>query len=356
MATVTVGGGHTVNISDVGQAALLQSVIDRVMSYKGPDASATLNPVTGKYVGTKGDFNILYNSTDAAITTGGYMTELVDDVSGNKTITGGDTKIIIAKQGNDLISTSINGTIYAGLGVDTINLNGGKSDLVILGNEADTVNVNAASITALEVKGDGTINNNTGGTLNLKIDSDSKVTLNGGAYHLKVLGNDTISLGAGVAATGNALSSATIYGGSGTLVFTGGGGNDKVVAGSGATTLFGGSGKEYFSAGDMKASVSMSGGMGSSDTFVGGNGSDTLNAGMASTVNFDFASSAAGGDHTIYGFTHGADTLHFMGYNLTNDQIFADATVVNGNTVITLGDNTKITLVGFNDLKHSDIK
>jgi Ca2+-binding RTX toxin-like protein len=356
MSTVTVGGGHTVRVIDAGQANLLQSIIDRVMSYKYPDAYASLNPVTGKYVGEKGYFNMVYNIPDMVVNAGANATEIVDDLKGDRVLNGGQTKLIIAKYGDDTISTKINGTVYAGRGADSINLNGGTSDFVILGNKADTVNVNAASITELNVDGQGLINNLTGGDLTLKLYPDSHVTLAGGMFKIQAKGNDTITFGPGASGSTHSLASATIYGGAGTLKFTGNGGDDKVVAGSGATTLFGGSGKEFFSAGNEGASVSMHGGAGGADTFVGGTGSDTLNAGSAATVDFDFAASAAGGSHVVYGFTHGSDTLHFSGYSLTNNQIFADAAVVGGNTVLTLGDGTTITLVGFTDLKHSDIK
>jgi Ca2+-binding RTX toxin-like protein len=354
MATVTVGGGQSVQISDPSVAASLAGMINSQVTR--PQFSGGSDTVASGQKGLPNHFNLAYSasSTGTTLAAGVQVQEIVDNGTGNDTLEGGNqTSIIIGNNANDTIDVAHDGTVYTGSGNNTVTFEkGNSSDYLFLGSGNNTVN--SLSTTHLTV--DGGVNGGKG-TLNLDghdtIDLSGKLnlTITGGTDStIQASGNDTITLGTGsftIAETG----SATVLGGSGALKFTGGGGTDSVVAGSGFATLVGGSGVEYFSAGNQGANVVMQAGTGS-DTFVGGTGSDSMTGTGASSNLYEFSTTAAGGMHDIYNFTSGRDHLHLAGYD--SAAALSSAQVANGNTTITLSDHTKIVLVGFTHLTGSD--
>jgi Ca2+-binding RTX toxin-like protein len=288
----------------------------------------------------------LTGSTRADIRTDGHNTILFgaarnsrSNPTVNATIGGGGNDTIIATSKVNLTTTGEPGNIdFTGIGNDSLTLNGGGN----LGNEV-TVDSEKARITLR------------GGASNLDVtEKSAKITEdpNAGGTNITAQGNDTINLG-----TGNDTitdkGGATLFGGGGSFSFTGGaGGRDQVVVGSGNATLSGGGGVNVFHAGS--GSTSMTGGAGSKDTFVGGSGFDTMDAQGAKSAVFQFSASNHGGTHTIDHFQSGPDKLQLSGYDTAT--VLANAQVIGGNTVLSLGDGTTITLQGFTHLTASDFK
>ena len=108
------------------------------------------------------------------------------------------------------------------------------------------------------------------------------------------------------------------------MTFIGSSGNDVITAGAGASTITGGSGTLSFTAG-----------AGSAATITTGAGKEA----------FDLINGQAGGSLTINGFQAGADLIHLQGYAGTGVQ--SQQTLASGATLITLTDNTRITLAGY---------
>ncbi|MGI4801057.1 MAG: hypothetical protein ACRYG8_44940, partial [Janthinobacterium lividum] len=86
------------------------------------------------------------------------------------------------------------------------------------------------------------------------------------------------------------------------------------------------------------------------DTFVGGAGSDTVQAGTgnaqvyvgggAELIEFT-AGTISGGSDVISGFRVGTDHLELTGYSAS-----PTLTTASGNSILSLSDGTKVTLVG----------
>ncbi len=90
------------------------------------------------------------------------------------------------------------------------------------------------------------------------------------------------------------------------------------------------------------------------DTIFSGKGTATMSGGGGADI-FAFASSIGkGGTSTVSDFSLAAgDRISIQGFGLTASQVVANSTVVNGNTVINLGDSTTITLTGVTNLSTS---
>lgn len=222
----------------------------------------------------------------------------------------------------------------------TFTVRGGNSTVTVSGRSADIVKTGGAQL-------DVTLQSSQPGSYSLKGDMTVHQTAEG-QYRLELDGNDTVWLGGGNDTIASARS-ATVHGGTGALNFSGGGGADSVLAGSGKATILGGAGFDTIIGGNglMRAD----GGMGA-DLLVGGSQRDTLTGGAGRDV-FRFAATAAGGQHMITDFVHGADRIDLSGGGYTMADI-AQTSVHAGSTVIRLQDGTQITLKNFTHLQSSD--
>ena len=138
------------------------------------------------------------------------------------------------------------------------------------------------------------------------------------------LGNDTVNVGAGAVTIKANGPSANVVGGSGAMTFVASSGNDIILAGTGNSTVTGGSGSLAFTAGKN-----------SNATITTGTGKET----------FDVINGQAGGTLTINGFQAGTDLIHLQGYSGTGIQ--SQQSISGGSTLITLADNTRISLAGY---------
>ncbi len=142
----------------------------------------------------------------------------------------------------------------------------------------------------------------------------------------------------------------TFFGGTGADLIVAGAGHDLVVAGSGAETINAGTGQTAIFAGT------------GSDLIVGGNGADYVQVGAGSATAFTGAGAdlfaavngGAGGTELISGFRVGTDQIALRGYAGSGTMAgIASSQVTGGSTVLTLADNTRITLQGVTNLGAS---
>jgi hypothetical protein len=180
----------------------------------------------------------------------------------------------------------------------------------------------------------------------------------------------TTILGAQSGTTTFALSGAnsSVTGGSGSIVGTASGANTTLIGGTGTANAFTLSGSNSLAvagqspgvthvtldetsggseittnplgnSGTLIATLSASG----ADSVIGGGGVSTITGGGGADV-FGFVKGHAGGTETILNFTS-SDTFAFGGYGYSLSNLPTEV-VTGGNDVITLSDNTVITLVG----------
>jgi hypothetical protein len=351
MSAVTVGGGVTVNITDPAIATAVGNAIQRQVgatnqggTARYPTGSDSVAP-GGKGHTTTYDVVVVTGSTDQNVTALTSDESIVDEGTGNDTLTGGlQTQIIIGNNANDSITAVRGGSVYVGSGNNTVDLTNGTgapiADGLYLGTGTNTVNVGAGVDTVNVFGGDGTLNLTDQSVVNLKLASD--VTVNGGAGISTVSGsgNDTITVGSSPLYIVD-KGSASVDGGGATggFTFKGTTGDDSVVAGSGATTLYGGSGKEFFQGGSGDLTFHAGAG---DNTVVAGSGNESLYGGTkAASDVYDF-NGAGNGNVSIYGFTSGRDSIE-----LTNGVSTVTSADAKGGWQITLSDGTHVTLVGF---------
>ncbi len=140
----------------------------------------------------------------------------------------------------------------------------------------------------------------------------------------------------------------------GLLAITNGGAADVLQAGSGNETLLGGlsTGANTFIAGS------------GNDSIVGGLGNDTIQAGTGTDVEygslgrnvFSFVNGQAGGTVTIgdFGLSSG-NKIDLQGYgDAAVAQAVSSQVSAHGSTMLTLSDNTSITLIGVHHVSASN--
>ncbi|PWC78130.1 hypothetical protein TSH64_28155 [Azospirillum sp. TSH64] len=274
------------------------------------------------------------------------------------TVTGSAaTNQIIA--GNDVTGTTINtttgtGTVIAGNASTQVGLVGdqngnGGSYVVYGGPQNDTV---------LASSGSNTI---TGGA------GSNVFGLAGGNNAVYAAGNDTVFATGGTNLIGGGTGNSTIVASSGTNTIFGGNGTSNIFAQGGQSTVFAGSGVNQVFGIDNNALYAVGGSSSTNTaTIVGGNANDTLFGGTGKSVMFGgggenlFAfSTVFGGGQTVIGDFNASganNKILIQGYSgVTSASLLSNATVTGGNTVITLTDNTTITVAGVTNLSQNSI-
>lgn len=354
--------------------------------------------VTSQYLnfigGTNAGIHFLSDNQDGTFLSGAGN-NLFDGGNGNWKISTGD--------GNDTINSGNgNNTIAAGAGNNVINLGSGWNyvhsdgqDTITASGGSQNVTLNGASSTVNLGDHSLVVDNST--NQNITVGSNSTViggsqdyiTLNGSSGTVSGGENSTISAGQGnfvvaqtkdatiniggnlsfLNGTGNSTITAgqtTIYGSSGLdLHLNSTSGESLFVATVGNQTLDGASsifGLHAFGANDGTTTQTFIGGS-ASDTLVAGTGNATLTGGSGAANVFGFRNGVAGSDYTITDFGSAAGNsvllVHYdegylkngQGYTKENFQKVLDAAEHNnGNTTITLSDNSRITFVGVDKL------
>lgn len=156
-------------------------------------------------------------------------------------------------------------------------------------------------------------------------------------------GNSWIGGGSGSIFGNSSGANSTLIGGQATSFFNVTGASNTVIGGAAGNTfvnLSKATGPEsiFTNPGTSQGNMYIAMGSGA-ESFTGGGGNSTVIGGTGNDV-FGFINGHAGGSETIYNF-NSSDNLAFYGYTAPPTE-----QVVNGNDVMTLSDNTKITFVG----------
>jgi Ca2+-binding RTX toxin-like protein len=218
---------------------------------------------------------------------------------------------------------------------------------VLIGNAGNDT-IDAAGGSGTVIAGGGHNKISTGGTGARVAELD--IVTGAGTDNINLTsGKNWVHVGGG--AKINSTTDATVFGGTGSLIFNDmGTGNDSVVAGSGHSTLRAGTGDATFVGGAHTQMFSSTG----NDTFIGGRGEDAMrDMGQGHTV-FQFDSAFGGGHHLVFGFSSTRDSIHLNGYS-TNTFLNA-VTVHGGSSFVRLQDGTTVEFVGVTHLTKSDFK
>ena len=136
----------------------------------------------------------------------------------------------------------------------------------------------------------------------------------------------------------------SIIGGSGSVAVTAQGANMIVVGGAGASSIAAGNGACEVFAGPGATTLQLGAGPA---TVIAGGGSASITEGNGAVL-YDIVKGSAGGTDSIDGIRPGIDRLALFGY----DGGVASFTTAGGNSVLSLDDGTRITLLGLTDPSH----
>ena len=308
----------------------------------------------GTLVAGSGSAGAALNVSYTNITPSGNMLDQIAILGGNNQIQtatfGTGSYNVQTGSGNDSVSMLLgNSTINAGTGNNTINVGSGSNLVFSEGFDTITGAVSGGGSDTVDI-GSGQTSINPA-TSNFLINDNSPNSL------LVTLGSATTTVvfgGEGVGVLNGPNSSATITGAGTVVANPTSTGDDYTVSGTananivaGAQNEFvngaGSSGNEVFRAGSGNDTLVAGSGAAILSGAIGPNASATLVSGGTLSTTFAFVDGKfSGGSDTIYGFKS-SDVLSLQGYG-TNPQ--GTPKSVGGSTVITLPDNTTITIVG----------
>ena len=253
---------------------------------------------------------------------------------------------------NPVQLTFINGagrsTVIGGNGDDAGGglVLGGTGSVTVFGGRNDVTGGSAGHNLMVSTVGDpslvGPFGSVTGSTFIGGGVGDLLVGNSGGDLLVAGAGNETLTSAGETRGSYGIGTGAMIYGGTGADVLVAGGLSDTEVAGSGAATMFGGAGLTLLDAGSG-ADVIVTG---TGGAFVqGGSGQATIQAGLGANT-LVFLNGQGGGTDVVDGFKVGTDRLSLRGFGGGVQAGVTGSQAVGGSTVLTLADNTRITLTG----------
>ncbi len=329
-AVVTLGPGDQVYKATAGQTVVAGSGNDTIIASAG---TVTVTGSSGKltFFGGAGASSVFGGTGSSLIfggsggghftggTAGGNVLVSQGAAGGNTTLTGGGAgdQLFGSAKGNDVL--------IAGAGRESV-LGGGGPTTIEGGSAADVIFAGAG---ATQVDGGiGAGDTIVGGAGTLSVAANGGDAIFGGSGHLAV--------------TGSGSGADSIVGGSGGLAVSGTGGNMLVVAGTGASSISTGTGASLIFEGSGSSTVA--GGAGSMNVVLG-HGKASVTDGAGPTA-FEVIKGAASGTDMLSGFKVGTDAINLFGYSAADTHI----SVGGGNTLISLVDGTRITVVGVTDL------
>ena len=303
--------------------------------------------------------------------------DTVREAQGASTTTDSSNSVItLLKERNTLMLTG-NDTVDASGGDATISaaanaasIQGGTGTLAFYGGSvSSTVSGGAGSATVLGGDGGGVFQGGTAGR-NVLVAGGGNTTLVGAVgddvMYGSASGHDQMFAGSGPETFVAGGGASTLVGGSGGDVMFGGAGastiyggtagGDTVVAGSGSTLFVGGAGQStlFGGAGDdtvWTGAGSMTVVLGAAQDQVNfGTGSSTTFAGQGTDL-FTAVAGSGGGNDVISGVKVGTDSIALFGYD-TSAVLTQNG---GGNTVLSLSDGTRITLLGVQHLSSGSI-
>lgn len=325
--------------------------------------------------------------------------DLTSAPNGSFIINASAADLIIDASGDpNLLSTGIGATTYfggAGGGNVAAVVGAGNQYFQALGSGGGdyAVAYSSGANTVWASSGNDQIQPGSGNNLvglgsgnNVLVDSGSDTVFSGGGHATVFAGTSDLLFGPDAGGSllfvgGGAGSRSTLVGGAGSATLFGTGGANLIFAGTGSLLLAeAAGGSDTIVAGAGAASVAAFGSAGANivlfsgtdhNLLIGGFGNETLNAGGSSGSNAIFAGSgaesliggsgvnvfafaagglSAGGDDTIGNWTD-KDTLALFGYAASG----FTQTTIGGNAVITLSDNTRITIAGVSSIPNAHV-
>ena len=295
---ITSGGSDAIVINHDASLLIFES---NSTTASAGDYGYLVNSTTLQFINGAGRSTVIGSNSDAA------GSGVIDGGTGSVTVFGGRNQVVGGSAGNNLLVSTVGDPSVAGVFVASrigeMLMGGGSGDLLV---------------------------------------GDS-----GGDQLIAGAGNETLSSSGETEGSYGFGTGALIFGAGGADVLAGGALNDTIVAGSGASTIYGGSGSNILDAGSG-ADVIVTGGRG--DYVQGGSGASTIYAGLGSNT-LVFLAGQGGGTDLVNGFKVGTDRLALRGFGGGGAQAgVANTQVVGGSTVLTLADNTRITLAGVGSL------
>ena len=335
------GNGNNLVFFGAGQSTVNTSGADTLVSGSGTGfvtANGGQSLVFGNFTSSAGALNAFLGGARATISAANSATSVTTHGANglvygsfgamtgglSETDTGLATTVYAGNFGATMTLDGSNALAYGDFtntpGVLRV-LDGGSGDTISAANSA--MNATLSGSQALLFGGYGSI----AGALNV-VDTGHADTI--------AVGNSNANITAG---GGSVL---LAFGGTAAFHFVGGSGTATVVAGSGASTISGGSGGSELIGGSGSAVIS--GGSGN-DILLPGSGQETLSGGGGSDI-FSFIASLTHGSSDGIADFGASDTVYLTGYG-ANDAATAlnGASSANGNTTLTLADNTRITFV-----------
>ncbi len=307
--TVTAAAGQVTVVGSAGSLAFLGG--SGASSVTGGAGSSTIfgGSGGGYFDGGRGGFNVLVSQgasgANTSLTGGGAGDQIFGSASGND--------VLVAGSGRDsILGGSGHTTIQGGATASVVFTSGGSS--VVFGGSG----------------GGDTI---VGGGGGLDVEAQKGDAIFGGGGALDVTGSES--------------GADSIIGGSGALDVDGQGANMLVVAASGSSGIQVGNGASLIFAGSGSSTVI--GGAGSLQMVLG-SGASSVSEGAGPAV-YDVVKGAAGGNDVLNGFRPAIDRIQLYGYQASDLQVTSSG----GSSQVTLGDGTRIDVVGVTDLGTSII-
>lgn len=329
--TFLSGSGN--NLFDGGNGNWKISTGDGNDTINSGNGNNTISAGAGNNVINLGDgWNYVHSDGQDTITASSG-TQNITLNGASSTVNVGDQSLVVDNGSNQSIKVGNNSTVIGGV-QDNITLNGAYG--TVSGGESGTISAGQGNFVVAQTK-------------------DADINIAGNLTFLHGTGETTVTAG-----------QSTIFGAAGLdLHLNSTSGTSLFVATIGNQTLDGASsafGIHAFGS-DYGATTQTFIGGSASDTLVAGTGNATLTGGSGAANVFGFRNGVAGSDYTITDFGSAAGNsvllVHYDEAYLKNrkgytkesfQQVLDSASHQNGNTTITLSDNSRITFVGVDKL------
>ncbi len=322
-STIVGGAGSQVVYGDNASQTMILGPGDDELHGGGGNDTVASTLGDDSLFGDAGD-DVLHGGVGDDWLLGGADNDLIGGGEGNDRGFGGTgNDILFGEAGNDVLSGDEgNDTIDGGSGNDTL-FGGDGNDWLYGGSDADTLSGGTGDDTGLGGDGDDLIGLGDGNDLGLGGHGNDTMFGEAGNDVLSgEAGNDTIDGGSG---------NDTLFGGDGNDWLYGGSGADTLSAGTGDDTVLGGDGDDLINGGAGNDLIFADGGR---DTIWGGEGRDT------------FALGATSGGTVIADFEIGIDHLALYDSRVNLGTVIATARVVDGSTLLDMGDGQIVTILG----------
>ena len=311
-------------------------------------AAATSTGPAGSQVTLLGESHVLNSQGDDTIIASGGSATIYATGAATSVVGGSGSLLFVGGAGASTVRGGTgSSTLFGGAGGGYLEggrggrnvLLGSGGNTTLMGGGAGDILVGAAGRAVLVARDGGTAFGGSGAST---IFGGGKGVLVGGVGSNVIVADghsdEAAWAGTGASTLFGGGGNDTLGGSAGQTTMIGGSGNDEFIGSTGQSAAFGGAGNDVFYVGSGAMTVVEGSG---SDQVLFGSGDATIAGGARSDI-YDVVAGHAGGAEIISGFKVGTDHLAFYDY----DQGAIAAQVSGGDTVLTLSDSTRITLVG----------